>query len=82
VQDREISDTSARQGNLRHPRLALLPVLDSIYLEIWKLPVLKIEKKSGNYQSIKKVVPYLCVLREGYYVIIWLIVRICVFIKD
>jgi hypothetical protein len=32
--------------------------------------------------SIKKVVPYFCVLREGYYVIIWLIVRICVFIKD
>jgi hypothetical protein len=27
-------------------------------------------------------VPYFCVLREGYYVIIWLIVRICVFIKD
>ena len=25
---------------------------------------------------------YFCVLREGYYVIIWLIVRICVFIKD
>jgi hypothetical protein len=23
-----------------------------------------------------------CVLREGYYVIIWPIVRICVFIKD
>jgi CTP:phosphocholine cytidylyltransferase-like protein len=25
---------------------------------------------------------YFCVLREGYYVTIWLIVRICVFIKD
>jgi hypothetical protein len=25
--------------------------------------------------SIKKVIPYFCVLREGYYVIIWLIVR-------
>jgi hypothetical protein len=34
------------------------------------------------FMSIKKVVPYLCVLREGYYVIIWPIVRICVFIKD
>ena len=34
------------------------------------------------FMSIKKVVPYFCVLREGYYVIIWLIVRICVFIKD
>ena len=32
--------------------------------------------------SIKKLVTYFCVLREGYYVIIWLIVRICVFIKD
>ena len=32
--------------------------------------------------SIKKVVPNCCVLREGYYVIIWLIVRFCVFIKD
>jgi hypothetical protein len=31
------------------------------------------------FMSIKKV---FCVLREGYYVIIWLIVRICVFIKD
>ena len=34
------------------------------------------------FMSIKKVVPYFCALREGYYVIIWLIVRICVFIKD
>ena len=34
------------------------------------------------FMSIQKVVPYFCVLREGYYVIIWLIVRICVFIKD
>ena len=32
--------------------------------------------------SIKIVVPYFCVLREGYYVIIWLIVRTCVFIND
>ena len=31
------------------------------------------------FMSIKKV---FCVLREGYYVIIWPIVRICVFIKD
>ena len=34
------------------------------------------------FMSIKKLVPYFCVLRECYYVIIWLIVRICVFIKD
>ena len=34
------------------------------------------------FMSIKQVVPYFCVLREGYYAIIWLIVRICVFIKD
>jgi hypothetical protein len=40
---------------------------------------------NGSYfpfMSIKKVVPYFCVLSESYYVIIWLIVRICVFIKD
>ena len=34
------------------------------------------------FMSIKKVIPYFCVLREGYYVIIWLIVRNCVFVKD
>jgi hypothetical protein len=27
------------------------------------------------FMSIKKVVSYFCVLREGYYVIIWLIVK-------
>jgi hypothetical protein len=32
--------------------------------------------------SIKKLVPYFCILCEGYYVIIWLIVRICVIKKD
>ena len=34
------------------------------------------------FMSIKEVVPYFCVLREGYSVIIWLTVRIRVFIKD
>ena len=34
------------------------------------------------FMSIKKVIRYFCILREGYYVIIWLIFRICVFIKD
>ena len=34
------------------------------------------------FMSINKVVPSFCVLREIYYVIIWQIVRICVFIKD
>jgi hypothetical protein len=34
------------------------------------------------FMSIKKVVPYFCVLREDYYVIIWPIVGICMFIKD
>jgi hypothetical protein len=34
------------------------------------------------FMSIKKIVPYFCVLREGYYAIIWLIVRICVCIED
>jgi hypothetical protein len=77
---------SARQGNLRHPRvrfpcLALLPVLDSIYL--WshrdtlsissELFPLHVNQKSSSI--------FLCIA-ESYYVIIWLIVRICVFIKD
>ena len=34
------------------------------------------------FMSIKNVIPYFCVLCEGYYVIIWPIVRICMFIKD
>jgi hypothetical protein len=34
------------------------------------------------FMSFKRVVRYFVVLREGYYVIIWLIVRICVSIKD
>jgi hypothetical protein len=34
------------------------------------------------FMSIKKEIPYFCVLCEDYYVIIWLIVRMCVFIKD
>jgi hypothetical protein len=33
------------------------------------------------FMSIKKVIPYFWILREGYYVIIWLIVRNCVFVK-
>jgi hypothetical protein len=35
-----------------------------------------------SYFPCMSIKTYLCVLREGYYVIIWLIIRICVFIKD
>jgi hypothetical protein len=35
-----------------------------------------------SYFPFVSIKTYLCVLREGYYVIIWLIVRICAFIKD
>ena len=34
------------------------------------------------FMSIKKLVLYFWVLHEGYYVMIWLIVRLCMFIKD
>jgi hypothetical protein len=95
---------SARQGNLRHPRvrfqsfadeatpegvgdfpvLHFLPVFDFIshFLSAVFSFVFVCKQSYFPFMSIKKLVPYFCVLREGYYVIIWLIVRICVFIKD
>ena len=84
----------ARQGNLRRifPCLALLPVFDFIshFYQLFLVSclfdsyVLLADDHVNNvsyfpFMSIKKV---FCVLREGYYVIIWLIVRICMFIKD
>jgi hypothetical protein len=91
---------SARQGNLRHPRVwcRRFPCL-ALFASVWFyfslllavfsfvfVYVLLANDHVNNvsyfpFMSIKKVVPYFCVLREGY-VIIWLIVRICVFIKD
>jgi hypothetical protein len=91
---------SARQGNLRHPRvleislsctfcrcLILFFTFISCSCVLFDSYVLLADNHVNNvsyfpFMSIKKVVPYFCVLREGYYVIIWLIVRICVFIKD
>ena len=89
---------SARQGNLtrgcqRFPCLALFAgvwfyfSLLSLVFSFVFVYVLLADDHVNNvsyfpFMSIKKVVPYFCVLREGYYVIIWLIVRICMFIKD
>ena len=89
---------SARQGNLtrgcqRFPCLALFAgvwfyfsLLSAVFSFVF-VYVLLADDHVNNvsyflFMSIKKVFPYFCVLREGYYVIIWLIVRICVFIKD
>jgi hypothetical protein len=86
MQDREISDT---RGCLRFPCLALFAggwfyfsLISAVFSFLF---VCKLHVNNVSYfpfMSIKKVVSYFCVLREGYYVIIWLIVRICVFIKD
>jgi hypothetical protein len=96
---------SARQGNLRHPRLKSYLTVSEISLSctfcrclilfltfisscvLFDSYVLLADDHVNNvsyfpFMSIKKVIPYFCVLREGYYVIIWLIVRICVFMKD
>ena len=110
---------SARQGNLRHPRvrfqsfadearrvskrLKFYPRVSEISLSctfclclilfltfisscvLFDSYVLLADDHVNNvsyfpFMSIKKVIPYFCVLRE--YVILWLIVRICVFIKN
>ena len=78
---------SARQGNLRQCRcLILISHFYQLFLVscLFDSYVLLADDHVNNvsyftFMSIKKV---FCVLREGYYVIIWLIVRICVFIKD
>jgi hypothetical protein len=81
---------SARQGNLRHTFcrcLILFLTFISFSCVLFDSYVLLADDHVNNvsyfpFMSIKNVVPYFCVLREGYYVIRWLIVRICVFIKD
>jgi hypothetical protein len=90
VQDREISDT---RGCRRFLCLGLFAgvwfyfsLLSAVFSFVF-VYVLLADDHVNNvsyfpFMSIKKVVPYFCVLREGYYVIIWLIVRICVLIKD
>ena len=80
------------EGVRDFPVLHFLPVFDFIshfyqLFLVWCLfdsYVLLADDHVNNvsyfpFMSMKKV---FCVLREGYYVIIWLIVRICVFIKD
>jgi hypothetical protein len=74
------------------PVLHFLPVFDFIshFYQLFLVSCLFVNSAWDHvinvsyfpFMSIKKAVPYLCVLRKGYYVIIWLIVRICVFIKD
>jgi hypothetical protein len=87
---------SARQGNLRHPGFPCLALFAGVWFYFSLLSavfsfmfvyVLLADDHVNNvsyfpFMSITKVVPYFCVLRKGYYVILWLIVRICVFIKD
>ena len=90
---------SARQGNLRHPRVSEISLSCTFYqclilfltfiisCVLFDSYILLSDDHVNNvsyfsFMSIKKVIPYFCVLHEGYYVMIWLIVRICVFIKD
>jgi hypothetical protein len=92
VHDREILP----EGVTDCPVLHFLPVFDFIshFYQLFLVSclfvdsyVLLADDHVNNvsyfpFMSIKKLVPYFCVLREGYYVIICPIVRICVFIKD
>jgi hypothetical protein len=82
------------RGCRRFPCLALFvgvwfyfSLLSTVFSLLFDSYVLLADDHVNNvsyfpFMSIKKVIPYFCVLREGYYVIIWLIVRICMFIKD
>jgi hypothetical protein len=88
VQDREISDTLG-VGDLLvlHFCRCLILFLTFISSVLFNSYVLLADDHVNKasyflFMPIKKVVPYFCVLREGYYVIIWLIVRICMFIKN
>ena len=83
---------SAKQGNLRHPRVSEISLSCTfcrrlILFLTFDSYILLADDHVNNvsyfpFMSIKTVIPYFCVLREGYYVIIWLIVRICMFIED
>ena len=66
---------STRQGNLRHPRVRFQSFADEARRGCRRFPCLAL------FAGVRFYFSFLCVLREGYYVIIWLI-RICVFIKD
>ena len=43
--------------------------------------VCKLHVNNVSYFPFMSIKAYFCVLREGYYAILWLIVRICVFIS-
>ena len=90
MQDRDISDTrGCRRFSCLTPFAGVwfyFSLLSAVFSFVFVYVLLADDHVNNvsyfSFMSIKKVVPYFCVLREGYYVIIWLIVRICVFIKD
>ena len=73
-----------KEGVGDFPVLHFLPVFDFIshFYQLFFSFVFVCKQSYFPFMSIKKLVPYFCVLCDGYYIIIWLIVRICVFIKD
>jgi hypothetical protein len=91
VQDREISDkTRVSEISLSctfcRCLIPYISLLSAVFSFVF-VYVLLADDNVNNvsyfpFMSIKKVFRYLCVLRESYYVKIWLIVRICVFITD
>ena len=88
MQDREILPESVGDFPLLHFYRCLILFLTFISsCVLFDSYVLLADDHVNNVRyflfiSITKVILYLCVLREVYYVILWLIVRICVFIKD
>jgi hypothetical protein len=87
VQDRKISDTRLISLSYTFCRCLIFFLTFISSCVLFDSYVLLADDPVNNvsyfpFMSIKKVIPYVCVLREGYYVILWLIVKICVFIKD
>ena len=87
MQDRQISDT---RGCQRFPCLALFAgvwfyfsLLSAVFSFVFVYVLLADDHVNNvSYFPFMLMKKGFCVLHEGYYVIIWLIVRICVFIKD
>ena len=86
MQDREILPEGVRD----FPVLHFLPVFDFIshFYQLFLVSCLFVNSASCKQCELfplhvnQKSSSSFCVLCEGHYVIIWLIVRICVFIKD
>ena len=85
MQDREISDT---RGCQRFPCLThfasvwfYFSLLSAVFSFVFVCKHVN-NVSYFSFVTIKKVILYFCVLHEGYSVIIWLIVRICMFIKN